>query len=89
MGVHYENISSSFHGSMAIITVFKEDFSSKLLNDLLAAIIEKNQKCNSLCRITRKIVFPGTLKKWSELPSDDELYFQLTNLLNKPSFEFN
>ena len=33
----------------------------------------------------KKIVFPGTLKQWSELPQEVELYSSFVGLLNQPT----
>ena len=83
IGGSYQKLESSFHGSMAIITSSQE-FSPNSLK-IITKIIKKELKMQLICALLHKeIVFPGTLKKWSTLPSDDELYFQLTNLLNKP-----
>jgi len=83
IGSSYENMESSFHGSMAVVSC-SQQFSPKLLKDI-TKIIEKQSKMQLICGILNKeIVFPGTLKKWSELPQDTELYLSFISLVNKP-----
>lgn len=83
VGSSYENLEFSFHGSMAVVSCSQE-FSPKLLK-LITGIIEKQSKMQLICALLyTEIVFPGTLKKWSELPEDTELYLSFVGLVNKP-----
>jgi ribosomal protein L10 len=79
----YNNLRSSLHGSMAVISC-SQQFSPKLLKKI-TKIIEKQSKLLLACALmNNEIVFPGTLKKWSELPEDTELYLSFTGLVKKP-----
>jgi len=86
-GSFYEPLESSFHGPMAVITSSQE-FSSDLLKDLFKTI-KKESQLHLVCAVLdNKIIFPGTLKKWSELPTDHKLYLSLLGLVNKPIQNF-
>jgi len=87
IGGSYQKLESSFHGSMAIITSSQE-FSPNSLK-IITKIIKKELKMQLICALLHKeIVFPGTLKKWSELPEDSELYLSLVGFVNKPIQNF-
>jgi len=87
VGSSYINLESSFHGSMAVISC-SQQFSPKLLKTI-TKIIEKQSKMQLVSALLHKeIVFPGTLKKWSELPEDSELYLSLVGFVNKPIQNF-
>ena len=83
-GSSYENMVSSFHGPMAMINC-PESFSSEVLKDILK-IIENQSKMHIVCALLHKqIVFPATLTKWSELPTDEELFMSLIGVCNQPA----
>ena len=80
----YQNMQSSFHGPMAVINC-PGSFSSSLLKETLQTI-EDQSKMHLVCALLYgEIVFPGTLKKWSKLPSDEELFMSLVSLCNLPA----
>ena len=84
IGGSFEKIASSFHGSMAVISCSKE-FSPKLLKEIMK-VIEKQSRMELACALLhQKIVFPGTLQRWSELPEELELYSSFVSLLNRPA----
>ena len=83
-GSPYQKMSSSFHGPMAKINC-PESFSSQLLKDILE-IIEDQSKMHLVCAVLHEqIVFPVTLKKWSKLPRDEELFMSLVGVCNQPA----
>ena len=67
MGGSFQN-SLSFHGSMAIITCSQE-FSSKLLKNIIKIIEEQSKIELRLWIITWRDCFPRNITKWSTLPS--------------------
>lgn len=84
MGGVYQQMDSSFHGSMAVISC-SDEFSPKLLKNIMK-VIEEQSKMELACALLhKKIVFPGTLKQWSELPQEVELYSSFVGLLNQPT----
>jgi ribosomal protein L10 len=83
-GGSYEKISFAFHGPMAMINC-PGSFSSQLLKDILK-FTENQSKMHLVCAMLHKqIVFPITLKKWSKLPSDEELFMSLVGVCNRPA----
>ena len=84
IGGSFQKMSSSFHGSMAVISC-SEEFSPLDLKDIMK-IIEEQSKIECVCALLYgEIVFPGTLQKWSKLPEEVELYSSFVSLLNRPT----
>ena len=84
MEVGYQQMDSSFHGSMAVISC-SDEFSPKLLKNIMKVIEEQSKMETCMCALLhKKIVFPGTLKQWSELPQEIGIIFFLRRLI-KPT----
>jgi ribosomal protein L10 len=77
-------MGSSFHGSMAVISC-TEEFSPSLLKNIMKVIKKQSKMKLVFGLLHAKIVFPGTLQKWSELPEEVELYSLFVSLLNRPA----
>jgi large subunit ribosomal protein L10 len=83
MGGSYEKLESSFHGSMAVFSCVG-DFSPSLLKAIIKVIEDQSKMELVSALLHEKIIFPGTLQKWSELPEEAELYSSFVHLLNRP-----